>query len=86
MNKSLYIYISNNFTNSSSIKNILIATVSYISNNHKILVGVKMEPSKLDKSAKSDKEQQTLDKFSLKEKVKEITSNLLSKLPIKREK
>jgi len=45
-----------------------------------------MEPSKLDKSAKSDKEQQTLDKFSLKEKVKEITSNLLSKLPIKREK
>ncbi len=32
-----------------------------------------------------DKGQQTLEKFFLKEKIKEITSSLLSKLPLKRE-
>ncbi len=33
-----------------------------------------------------DKEQQTLDKFFLKEKIKELTSMILSKLPMKRDK
>mgnify|MGYP001609558048 CR=1 FL=1 len=33
-----------------------------------------------------DKEQQTLDKFFLKEKIKDLTSAILSKLPMKRDK
>lgn len=35
---------------------------------------------------KTDKEQQTLDKFGLKEKIKDITSKILSKLPMKERK
>ena len=38
----------------------------------------------LDKKNKAEKEQQTLEKFGLKEKIKEITSEILSKLPMKK--
>jgi len=43
-----------------------------------------MKANKNQDVLQEDKEQQNLEKFSLKEKIKDITSNILSKLPTKK--
>ena len=43
-----------------------------------------MELDKKEK-LKTEKEQQTLEKYTLKEKIKDLTSNILLKLPMKKD-